>query len=67
VILFAGTNGYADDIPVDQMENWKVSLLRYIETSHADLVRDISEKLRMTDETQESLHTAIKTFNSTWQ
>jgi F-type H+-transporting ATPase subunit alpha len=66
-ILFAGTNGYADKISIEQMQEWKVSLLRYLETSHPDLVKDISDQMRITEETEEALHEAIKTFNSTWQ
>ena len=67
IILFAGTNGYADEIPIDQMEVWKEGVLRYLDTSHSELVKDIAEKKRVTDETEASLNKAIKTFNSTWQ
>jgi F-type H+-transporting ATPase subunit alpha len=66
VILFAGTNGYADQIPIDQMQPWKESLLRYIETSHSELIKDIANKKRVTEDSETSLHEAIKTFNSTW-
>jgi F-type H+-transporting ATPase subunit alpha len=67
IILFAGTNGYADQLPIEKVQPWKESLLRYMETSHSDLVKDIAEKKQITEETATSLHEAIKTFNSTWQ
>ena len=67
VILFAGTNGYADEVPIDRMQAWKESLLRYIDTSHSELVKDIAEKKELTEESEANLHEAIKTFNSTWQ
>lgn len=67
IILFAGTNGYADDIPIDQMQAWKERLLRYLDTSHSELGKDIAEKKMVTEETETALHDAIKTFNSTWQ
>ncbi len=67
IILFAGTNGYADEIPVDQMQAWKEGVLRYLDTSHSELGKDIAEKKQVTDETEAALHEAIKTFNSTWQ
>jgi F-type H+-transporting ATPase subunit alpha len=66
-ILFAGTNGYADKIDIEKMAEWKTSLLRYLETSHSDLIKDISEKQQISDETGEALHEAIKAFNTTWQ
>jgi F-type H+-transporting ATPase subunit alpha len=67
VILFAGTNGYANEIPIDRMQAWKESLLRYIDTSHSELVKDIAEKKKLTEESEAALQEAIKTFNSTWQ
>lgn len=67
IILFAGTNGYADKIPIDQMRSWKERLLRYMETSHPELGKDIAEKKLVTDETEPALHEAIRTFISTWQ
>ena len=67
IILFAGTNGYADEIHIDQMKAWKEGVLRYLDTSHSELGKDIAEKKQVTDETEAALHEAIKTFNSTWQ
>jgi F-type H+-transporting ATPase subunit alpha len=67
IILFAGTNGYADEIPVDQMQAWKEGVLRYLDTSHSELGKDIAEKKQVTVETEAALREAIKTFNSTWQ
>jgi len=67
VILFAGTNGYADEVPINRMQAWKESLLRYIDTSHSELVKDIAEKKELTEEGEAALREAIKTFNSTWQ
>jgi F-type H+-transporting ATPase subunit alpha len=67
VILFAGTNGYADEVPIDRMQAWKESLLRYIDTSHSELVKDIAEKKALAEESEAALHEAIKTFNTTWQ
>ncbi|UCF29623.1 MAG: F0F1 ATP synthase subunit alpha [Chloroflexota bacterium] len=67
ILLFAGTNGYADDIPIERVQAWKESILRYLETSHSDLVKDIAEKKQVTEETESALHEAIKTFNNTWR
>jgi F-type H+-transporting ATPase subunit alpha len=67
VILFAGTNGYADGVPIDRMQAWKENLLRYIDNSHSEIAKDIAEKKVVTEENETALHEAIKTFNSTWQ
>ncbi len=66
IVLFAATNGYSDDVPIERVKAWQSDLLRFMETVHPEIGRDIGEKKRITDETQAGLHEAIKTFNSTW-
>jgi F-type H+-transporting ATPase subunit alpha len=67
MVLFGGTQGYADRVPLDRMRAWETSLLRFLETSHPELGKDIAEKKRITDETTEKLRSALEAFNSTWQ
>lgn len=67
IVLFAGTNGYADNIPLERMKTWETELVRFFETSHPEIGRDIAEKKRISEETQEALHTAIKNFNASWR
>jgi F-type H+/Na+-transporting ATPase subunit alpha len=66
-ILYAGTHAYSDNIPVEQISDWERGLLRSIESSHSEIYRDIDEKKRLTDETEELLKTAIETFNRSWE
>jgi F-type H+-transporting ATPase subunit alpha len=66
ITLFAATNGYCDEVPLERVKAWESDLLRYMETSHPEIGKDIVEKKRITDENQASLHDVIKTFNSTW-
>ena len=67
IILFAGTNGYADAIPVDKMGGWEQDLLRYLEKTHPEIGKDIAEKKQITEDTMEKLRSVIGTFNATWQ
>jgi F-type H+-transporting ATPase subunit alpha len=66
MIIFAGTQGYADHIPLEQMHAWETSMLRFMEASYPDVGRDIAEKKRITDENMEKLRAALDAFNSTW-
>jgi F-type H+/Na+-transporting ATPase subunit alpha len=65
-VLFAGTNGYADQIPVEKMRQWEVSMLRFVETSFPALGKDIAEKKMITPETDKKLREALKTFNASF-
>ena len=38
VSLFAGTNGYLDEIPLDQVRRYERELLEMMELKHAELL-----------------------------
>jgi F-type H+-transporting ATPase subunit alpha len=67
IVIFAGTQGYADRVPLDQMKAWETSLLRFMEASHPEIVKDIAQQKRITDETQKELRLALDAFSTTWQ
>ncbi|MEN6481580.1 MAG: F0F1 ATP synthase subunit alpha [Anaerolineaceae bacterium] len=66
IVLFAGVNGFADQIPVEKITVWKQALLRYMETSNPEIGKEILTNKRITPETEEKLREALHTFNQTW-
>ena len=66
VAIFAGTRGYADEVPVDQVQNWEADLLRHVESSHGGLLREIREKKAISPEMEASLEEMILNFNRGW-
>ena len=67
IVLFAGTQGYADRAPIGQMKSWEAALLRYVETSHPEIGKSITEFKRITPETETALRQTLDTFMTTWQ
>jgi F-type H+-transporting ATPase subunit alpha len=67
IVLFAGTNGYADQVPVGSMAQWQADLLKFMETSYPEIGRDIREKKMITDSTRASMAKALDAFRHTWQ
>ena len=67
MVIFAGTQGYADKVSLERMRAWETSLLYFLETSYPEIGKDIAEKKRITDENMEKLRSALDAFNSTWQ
>jgi F-type H+/Na+-transporting ATPase subunit alpha len=63
ILLFAGTNGFIDSIPVEKVRAWKEEVLRMMETSYPELCRDIIEKRMITPETEAKLREALTAFN----
>ncbi len=67
VVLFAGTSGLADDIPLDHMGEWQAALLQTLEASHSDLLQEINNRKEITEDIEKRLRQAIETFNRTWE
>ena len=60
--LFAGARGYLDDVPVEQVQEFETELLRFITTSHAELLKSIEKDRAISDETEKKLGAAIEEF-----
>ncbi len=67
MLIFAGTNGYADKVPVEQMKRWEADLLRSLSASYAEIGTDIAAQKRITEETEKKLREALSVFQTTWQ
>ncbi len=67
MVIFAGTNGFADNVPVEGMRKWETEVLRYLATSHPELGKDIAANKSITEETEKKLRAALTSFQSTWQ
>ena len=67
VVVFAGTNGYADEVAIERMRAWELSLIRFMDTSHPAIGKDIVANKRITDDTEVKLRAALDTFKSTWK
>jgi F-type H+-transporting ATPase subunit alpha len=66
IVIYAGTNGYADDVDLDRMREWETSLVRFMASSYPELGRTIVEEKRISDEIEERLKSALETFRSSW-
>jgi len=62
ISIFAGANGYYDDMPVDQVLPFEAGLLKFIKTSKADIRKGLTEKQEITKELEDKLNAAIKEF-----
>ena len=67
IVLFAGTNGYADLVPVGSMAQWQTDLLKFMEASYPEIGRDITEKKQITDSTRAAMIKALDAFRHSWQ
>ena len=66
VVIFAGTNGYLDPLPVNEVQRFEKDFLAFMHDSHQDLLDDIKEKKTLSDETQKALREALDKFSKTF-
>jgi F-type H+-transporting ATPase subunit alpha len=67
IVIFAGTNGFADNVPVEKMAQWQADLTRYMDASYPEIGKDIVAKKMITDETKGNLTKALDGFRAGWQ
>ncbi|MEI8230190.1 MAG: F0F1 ATP synthase subunit alpha [Candidatus Peregrinibacteria bacterium] len=58
--LFAGINGFLDDIPVDQVKQFEKDFVTLLRNQHPDLLKQLSSEIK--PETDETLKRLLTTF-----
>ncbi len=62
VSLFAGTNGYLDGIPLQQVQRFEKEMHEMMDLKYKNLLNEISEKKDLPDSLQQQLHAVAKEF-----
>ena len=63
VIIFAGTKGFLDDLPVEQCRKFEAELYRFMDNAHRALLRrDPRRRRRWTTRCKAKLNAVIKEF-----
>jgi F-type H+-transporting ATPase subunit alpha len=60
LIIFAGTNGFFDDLPVDQVRDFEAELYRFVDATNPGLLRTMMEKKVLDDALKTELSKTIK-------
>lgn len=67
VLIYAGTNGYLDNYPVESVSKYEAQFLRFIDDKHPDIFQILREKKELTDELVKKLNTALEEFKGIFQ
>ena len=62
LIIYAGTNGYLDQVPVSDVGAYEIELYRTFELRHAGILKAIAEKKQIDDELKGQINAALKEF-----
>ncbi|MGB3052650.1 MAG: F0F1 ATP synthase subunit alpha, partial [Polyangiales bacterium] len=62
VVIFAGTHGYLDALPVDSIGRYQQELVSYLKSERASILSDILSKGKLDDTLESQLEDALKAF-----
>jgi len=62
LIIYAGTNGYLDDLNVEQIREFEAELYKYIDSMNAKLLDAIMQKKTIDDDLKADVEKTLKEF-----
>ncbi len=66
VTLYAGTKGFMDDVPVEDVQKCEAALQEFMNTQKSDVLKEIRETQALGEETEAKLVAAIEEFKKTF-
>jgi len=62
VIIYAGDEGFLDDIDVASIRKYEIELYKFLESQHQDILDELKEKKKIDDAVKSKLDKALKDF-----
>jgi F-type H+-transporting ATPase subunit alpha len=66
-VIYAVTNGYIDNIPVERVGEWERGFLGFLEAEHSDLLASIVQEKALSDESETKLKSSLIAFNARFE
>ena len=63
LVIYAGTNGYIDQIELDRIPEWEQSFYQFMASNHPEIGNAIEREKKLSPETEDALKMAIDEFN----
>ncbi len=63
IVIYATTHGYADEIELNKMADWENELVRFMESSHPDLIKALLTEKELTEKIEKQLESALESFS----
>ena len=67
LIIYAGTNGFVDELPLTSLKKYEQELNSFIESRHPDIFADILTKRELDGELRAKLTTALEEFKDVFK
>ena len=67
LIIFAGTNGFLDDLEIEELEKFEEEIISYFETNNPEILSEIKEKREISDEADKKIKDIINKVKETFK
>ncbi len=67
VMIFAASNAFIDNYPESDAKRYEVEMIEFLKNKHADIIKTISEKKAISDDTKKALLAALGEFKAIFQ
>lgn len=67
IAIFAGTNGYVDDIPTPDIRKFEKELMKFVDAKYENIKKEIREKKTLDDDLKAKLRAMIEEFKKSFQ
>ncbi len=64
MVIYAGTNGYLDGIPVDAVSAYEAALREDMKSGAKDILKTIAKEKKLSDELKEKMNAYLETFTN---
>jgi F-type H+-transporting ATPase subunit alpha len=64
ISIFAGANGFLDDLPVNEVLKFEAALLQHVQNEHPEIIAEIDSKKDMPNDLAEKLRKVIRDFKT---
>ena len=64
LVIWAATNGYVDDVAIEDVRKFETDLLKFVENSNPSLLTELREKKSLTDDIKKTLKQVLEDFKA---
>ncbi|MFQ5848856.1 MAG: F0F1 ATP synthase subunit alpha, partial [Candidatus Methylomirabilales bacterium] len=62
LIIFAGVNGYVDDLPVEAVRSFEQGLARFVEARYSAIYGELGEKKVISEDLRQKMEQAVQEY-----
>ncbi len=63
LIIYAGTRGHLDQVPIDRVREWKEGVIRWLNQGQQDFLESVERDQKWDDEAEERVKSLIQAYN----